>query len=74
MHILLAEDASDPEPLIRGQARMFAHMLAGYRIPSTVQVQPGSHDWIYAMKALTGSFSFLTDGWQQAAEREPAFG
>lgn len=74
MHILLAEDAPDPEPLIRGQAEMFAHLLAGYRIPSTVQVQPGSHDWTYVMKALTGSFSFLTDGWQQAAEREPAFG
>jgi S-formylglutathione hydrolase FrmB len=74
MRILLDEDASDPEPLIRGQARMFAHLLAGSHIPSTVRIRPGSHDWGYAMRALTGSFGFLTGGWQQAAEREPARG
>jgi S-formylglutathione hydrolase FrmB len=72
LRILLEEDASDPEPLIRGQAAAFAGLLAGYHIPSTVVVQPGGHDWNYAESALTGSFGFLTDGWQQAAEREPA--
>jgi S-formylglutathione hydrolase FrmB len=73
MHILLDEDASDPEPLIKGQAGMFASLLAGSHIPATVRVQPGSHDWAYAMRALTGSFGFLTGGWQQAAGREPAW-
>ncbi|HYZ56851.1 MAG TPA: alpha/beta hydrolase-fold protein [Streptosporangiaceae bacterium] len=73
MHILLDEDASDPEPLIRGQAKAFARLLAGYHIPATVRIQPGSHGWGYAESALTGSFSFLDDGWQQAAEREAAW-
>jgi S-formylglutathione hydrolase FrmB len=72
LHILLDEDASDPEPLVDGQAEAFAHLLARNHIPATVRIQPGSHDWIYAMNALTGSFGFLTEGWQQAAERAAA--
>ena len=33
----------------------------------TVHVQPGTHDWAYAMSALRYSFTFLTDNWRQAA-------
>ena len=72
LRVLLAEDASDPEPLIRGQAEIFAGRLARNHVASTVMIQPGSHTWDYAMTALTGSFGFLEDGWQQAAEREAA--
>jgi S-formylglutathione hydrolase FrmB len=72
MHVLLAEDASDPEPLANGQAETFAHLLASYRIPSTVLIQGGAHDWGYAMTALTSSLAFLDDAWQQAAEQEAA--
>lgn len=74
LRVLLAEDASDPEPLISGQAMIFAHLLARYHVSSTVRISPGSHDWDYAMTALSSSFSFLVDGWQQAAERETAAG
>ncbi len=37
------------------------------RVPVTVHVQPGTHDWAYAMSALRYSFTFLTDNWRQAA-------
>jgi S-formylglutathione hydrolase FrmB len=72
LHILLEEDASDPEPLVRGQAEAFGHLLASYHIPATVVVRPGGHDWTYAESAIVGSLDFLTEGWQQAAERQPA--
>jgi S-formylglutathione hydrolase FrmB len=74
LRVLLDEDASDPEPLISGQAQSFARLLARYHVASTVAIQPGSHDWDYAMTALKSSFSFLIDGFQQAAERETAAG
>jgi S-formylglutathione hydrolase FrmB len=74
LRVLLAEDASDREPLISGQAVIFARLLARYHVSSTVRISPGSHDWDYAMTALSSSFSFLVDGWQQAAERETAAG
>jgi S-formylglutathione hydrolase FrmB len=66
MHILLDEDAADPHPLIAGQAPAFAKLLAADHIPSTVRIEPGSHDWSYAMRALTGSLGFLTTGWNEA--------
>jgi S-formylglutathione hydrolase FrmB len=72
LHILLDEDASDPEPLIRGQSEAFARLLARYHVPATVVVRPGGHDWTYAENALVSSLDFLAGGWQQAAEREPA--
>jgi S-formylglutathione hydrolase FrmB len=65
LHILLDEDASDPYSLITGQAPAFAKLLAADHIPSTVNIEPGTHDWSYAMRALTGSLSFLTTGWDE---------
>ena len=42
-------------------------LLRKYDVPVTVHVQPGIHDWNYAMSALRYSFTFLTDNWRQAA-------
>jgi enterochelin esterase-like enzyme len=67
MQVLLDEDASDPEPLIRGQAAWMGGLLRKYGVPVTVQIQPGGHDWTYAMGALEYSFTFLTDNWRQQA-------
>jgi S-formylglutathione hydrolase FrmB len=65
--VLLDEDASDANPLIRGQAASMGGLLRKYGVPATVHVQPGTHDWTYAMSALRYSFTFLTDNWRQAA-------
>ena len=65
LHILLDEDTSDPYSLITGQAPAFAKLLAADQIPSTVRIEPGMHDWNYAMRALTGSFDFLMSGWDE---------
>jgi S-formylglutathione hydrolase FrmB len=67
LQVLLAEDAADPNSLIRGQAALMGGLLRKYGVPVTVHIQPGTHDWSYAMSALLYSFTFLTDNWRQAA-------
>jgi enterochelin esterase-like enzyme len=67
MHVLLDEDASDPYPLIRGQGPWMGSLLRKYGVPVTVHIQPGTHNWAYAMRALQYSFTFLSDNWRQAA-------
>jgi enterochelin esterase-like enzyme len=67
LQVLLDEDASDPYPLIGGEAAWMGGLLRKYDVPVTVHVQPGIHDWTYAMSALRYSFTFLTDNWRQAA-------
>jgi len=42
-------------------------LLRSCGIPVTVQVQPGTHDWAYAMTALRQAFTFLAGNWRQAA-------
>jgi S-formylglutathione hydrolase FrmB len=68
--VLLDEDGSDPSPLIRGQAAWMGGLLRRYGVPVTVHVQPGTHDWVYAMSALRYSFTFLADTWRQAAAND----
>jgi S-formylglutathione hydrolase FrmB len=70
MQVLLEEDASDPYSLIRGQVAWMGGLLRSCGVPVTVHVQPGTHDWAYAMRALQYSFSFLTDNWRQDAADE----
>jgi len=65
--VLLDEDASEAGPLIRGQAARMGGLLRSCGVPVTVQIQPGTHDWAYAMTALRQAFAFLTDNWRQAA-------
>jgi predicted alpha/beta superfamily hydrolase len=67
LQVLLDEDASDPNPLIRGQAAWMGGLLRSCGVPVTAAIQPGTHDWVYAMSALRYSFTFLTDNWRQAA-------
>jgi S-formylglutathione hydrolase FrmB len=67
LHVLLDEDASDPDSLIRGQAAWMGGLLRKYGVPVTVHLQPGTHDWPYAIRALQYSFTFLSDNWRQAA-------
>jgi S-formylglutathione hydrolase FrmB len=67
MRVLLDEDASEGDPLIRGQAVRMGRLLRSCGIPVTVQVQPGTHDGAYAMTALRQAFTFLTGNWRQAA-------
>jgi S-formylglutathione hydrolase FrmB len=67
LHVLLDEDASDQDSLIRGQAAWMGGLLRKYGVPVTVHVQPGRHDWAYAMRALQYSFTFLVGNWRQAA-------
>jgi enterochelin esterase-like enzyme len=67
LRVLLDEDASDPNPLIHGQATWMGGLLRGYGVPVMVHVQPGTHDWTYAMTALRYSFTFLAGNWRQAA-------
>jgi S-formylglutathione hydrolase FrmB len=70
MHVLLDEDASDPYSLIGGQAAWMGKLLREYGVPVTVHIQPGTHDWAYAMRALGYSFGFLAGNWRQAAAAE----
>jgi S-formylglutathione hydrolase FrmB len=67
MRVLLDEDASEGDPLIRGQAAQLGGLLRSCGVPVTVRVQPGTHDWAYAMTALRQAFTFLTGNWRQAA-------
>jgi enterochelin esterase-like enzyme len=67
LDVLLEEDASDPNSLIRGQAVWMGGLLRRYGVPVTVHIQPGHHDWTYAMSALRYSFTFLVGNWRQAA-------
>jgi len=67
LQVLLDEDASDPNPLIGGQAAWMGRLLRSCGVPVTVHVEPGTHDWGYAMNALRYSFAFLADNWRQAA-------
>jgi S-formylglutathione hydrolase FrmB len=67
MRVLLDEDASEADPLIRGQATRMGALLRSCGGPVTVQVQPGTHGWAYAMTALRQAFTFLTGNWRQAA-------
>jgi S-formylglutathione hydrolase FrmB len=64
MRMLLDEDASDPYPLIRGQAAWMGGLLRRAGVPVQVHIQPGIHNWAYAMKALKYAFGFLYDGWR----------
>jgi S-formylglutathione hydrolase FrmB len=67
MDVLLDEDASDPNSLIRGQAAWMGGLLRKSGVPVTVHIQPGRHNWAYAMRALQYSFGFLDGNWRQAA-------
>jgi S-formylglutathione hydrolase FrmB len=67
MRVTLDEDASEADPLIRGQAARMGGLLRSCGVPVTVRVQPGTHGWTYAMAALGQAFTFLTDNWRQAA-------
>ena len=72
LRVLLDEDASEPGPLVRGQAAWMGTRLRGCGVPVTVRVQPGTHNWAYAMTALRQAFTFLTAGWRQAAADDAA--
>jgi len=67
MQVLLDEDASDPLPLIGGQAAWMGGLLRKAGVPVTVHIQPGEHTWTYAMSALEYSFDFLSGNWRQEA-------
>jgi S-formylglutathione hydrolase FrmB len=67
MRVLLDQDASEHSALIRGQAARMGGLLRSCGVPVTVRVQPGTHDWAYAMAALRQSFPFLIANWRQAA-------
>jgi enterochelin esterase-like enzyme len=67
MRVLLDEDASEADPLIRGQAARMGGLLRSCGVPVTVQIQPGAHDWAYAITALRQAFTFLAGNWRQAA-------
>jgi enterochelin esterase-like enzyme len=67
MDVLLEEDASDPYPLIRGQAAWMGQLLRKSGVPVTVHIMPGTHDWAYAMRALQYAFGFLSGNWRAAA-------
>ena len=49
------------------QAARMGGLLRSCGVPVTMQLQPGTHDWAYAMTALRQAFAFLTDNWRQAA-------
>jgi S-formylglutathione hydrolase FrmB len=72
LRVLLDEDASEPDPLVRGQAARMGALLRSCGVPVTVQVRPGTHNWAYAMTALRQAFTFLTAGWRQAAADDAA--
>jgi len=63
MLVLLEEDASDPYPLIRGQAALMGGLLRRAGVSVQVHIQPGIHNWAYAMTALKYAIGFLYDGW-----------
>jgi S-formylglutathione hydrolase FrmB len=67
MQVLLDEDASESDPLIRGQAARMGGLLHSCGLPVTVRVQPGTHNWAYAMGALRQALAFLTGNWRQGA-------
>ena len=67
MRVYLAEDASDPFPLIRGQAPQMAARLRAAGVPVTVSITPGTHSWSYAISALRSAFAFLYNNWRTAA-------
>jgi enterochelin esterase-like enzyme len=67
MQVLLEEDGSDPNSLIRGQAAWMGRLLRRSGGPVTVRIQPGTHDWAYAMRALQYAFGFLSGNWRAAA-------
>ena len=70
MRVLLDEDASDPYPLIQGQAAWMGGLLRKAGVSVQVHIQPGGHTWAYAGAALSYSFGFLYDGWRAAAAGE----
>jgi enterochelin esterase-like enzyme len=70
MRVLLDEDASDPYPLIRGQAAWMGGLLRRAGVSVQVHIQPGTHSWAYAIAALKYAFTFLYDGWRTAAMTE----
>ncbi|HKB32074.1 MAG TPA: alpha/beta hydrolase-fold protein [Streptosporangiaceae bacterium] len=65
--IMLAEDRSDDLAVIRGQAASFEAMLDRARIPATLRITAGRHDWVYATAALADAVDFVADGWQRIA-------
>jgi S-formylglutathione hydrolase FrmB len=67
MRVLLDEDASDPFPLIKGQAAGMGGLLDRAGVSVQVHIQPGGHDFAYARAALKYAFGFLYDGWRAAA-------
>jgi enterochelin esterase-like enzyme len=67
MRVLLDEDASDPYPLIQGQAAWMGGLLRKAGVDVQVHIQPGTHSWAYAMAALKYAFAFLYDGWRAAS-------
>jgi enterochelin esterase-like enzyme len=70
MRVLLDEDGSDPYPLIQGQAAWMGGLLHAAGVSVQVHIQPGIHNWAYAMAALKYAFTFLYTGWQEAAEAQ----
>jgi putative esterase len=67
LRVLLDEDASEPSPLVRGQAARMGARLRSCGVQAAVRVQPGARNLAYAVTALRQAFAFLTAGWRQAA-------
>jgi S-formylglutathione hydrolase FrmB len=73
MRVLLDEDASDPFPLIHGQAAWMGGLLRQAGVDVQVHIQPGTHSWAYALAGLKYAFDFLYDGWRDASTTGPAW-
>ena len=67
MRVLLNEDAGDQLTLVSGQAQWMGGLLRQAHVPVTVRIEPGTHDWAYALTALQDSFGYLDTGWRDAA-------
>jgi S-formylglutathione hydrolase FrmB len=65
--LLLAEDRSDEQRAIRGQAVRFRILLNRAHIPARLRISAGRHDWSYAIGALGRALGFLAHGWSHAA-------
>ena len=63
LRILLLDARHDSVPDVRGQTQRFASLLRAARVPASVHIAPGGHDWAYVASQFPVLQHFLEAGW-----------
>jgi S-formylglutathione hydrolase FrmB len=61
--LLLLDSSHDTQRVVRGESERMEHLLTAARIPATLHLAPGGHDWHYVASQFPEIERFLDAGW-----------